>query len=584
MKIIYLIALLSLVNLGYSQKNTSLSNEEYERLKALTKSTIYVNIDSCFYYVNKIEASNNPLHKGFATGTKGYLYQLKNDSIKSKEAIKRAYTYLNTVRKPLEKLELNAYLLNCDGLSNSDRYNLESALEKFQKGKKISEKIGDLVQVFKFNSNIASINIDIGNYNTAISTLKESAKFLIDNKTTFSQEEYNFLITNTFVNISNCYKSKYEQLKKEEKFMDSAIVYSQKAILNTKENSVLKLKILINLGNIYFHKNDFEKSNNVYLEAVKISSENNINTNNFLLSYNLGFLHFEFKKYAKALFYFKQVDSIWHSSKIKKITNDYLFSNYYQAKIYKKLGDDKNSLKHSKIYLDNADEFENFESKILEETLGVNNNLKNEELKNEVLTLNKNYEKKLIYKKFGLISAIAFIIVLLLLIVKKRKEKKKKSEKALNLIQIHKENLNNKDFFNLQAKNNINTENKKISIDDEKENEILEKLEKLERKMTYLNNDFTQEFVAKKIKTNTTYLSYVVNKRYEKSFSEYTNDLKINYAINELLTNQEYKNYTTQKIAESVGFKNAVSFRKSFVKKTGLSPSEFLKKYNNQNL
>jgi len=39
-----------------------------------------------------------------------------------------------------------------------------------------------------------------------------------------------------------------------------------------------------------------------------------------------------------------------------------------------------------------------------------------------------------------------------------------------------------------------------------------------------------------------------------------------------------YRKYSTQAIAESVGFKNAVSFTKSFSKRTGVSPTQFAKR------
>jgi len=39
--------------------------------------------------------------------------------------------------------------------------------------------------------------------------------------------------------------------------------------------------------------------------------------------------------------------------------------------------------------------------------------------------------------------------------------------------------------------------------------------------------------------------------------------------------NTKYREYSTQAIAESVGFKNAVSFTKSFSKKTGYTPYQY---------
>jgi YesN/AraC family two-component response regulator len=111
----------------------------------------------------------------------------------------------------------------------------------------------------------------------------------------------------------------------------------------------------------------------------------------------------------------------------------------------------------------------------------------------------------------------------------------------------------------------------------EKEKEILGKLSILEKKQDYIKPDFTQQYVAKKIKTNTAYLSNVVNRHYNKSFSEYLNELRINYVINEMVSNPTYRKYSTQAIAESVGYKNAVSFTKSFNKKTGVTPHQFIK-------
>ena len=104
------------------------------------------------------------------------------------------------------------------------------------------------------------------------------------------------------------------------------------------------------------------------------------------------------------------------------------------------------------------------------------------------------------------------------------------------------------------------------------------KLIQLEKANYFLREDFNLQSTAKKIKTNTTYLSYVVNKRFEKSFSEYSNELKINYAIEQMITNATFRKYSTQAIAETVGFKNAVSFAKSFNKRTGVTPVQFIKK------
>lgn len=115
-----------------------------------------------------------------------------------------------------------------------------------------------------------------------------------------------------------------------------------------------------------------------------------------------------------------------------------------------------------------------------------------------------------------------------------------------------------------------------VLLSQENENEIIQKLQQLIEKKLFLNPNFTQQFVAKKIKTNTAYLSYVVNKYYEQSFSSYLNDLRIKFIIEQIESNPKFREYTTQAIAESAGFKNADSFTISFKKKTGLTPFQYI--------
>ncbi|VXC10853.1 conserved hypothetical protein [Flavobacterium sp. 9AF] len=150
-------------------------------------------------------------------------------------------------------------------------------------------------------------------------------------------------------------------------------------------------------------------------------------------------------------------------------------------------------------------------------------------------------------------------------------EKNKANQKVEKLLNEFKANKTIDSSFNMDHK---------MVIDDDKEKEILEKLKTLIDNKYFLSQDFNQQNVAKKIKTNTTYLSQIVNKNFKKTFREYSNELKINYAIQELINNPTYRKYSTQAIAESVGFKNNVSFTKSFKKRAGVSPAQFIIKIN----
>jgi AraC-like DNA-binding protein len=62
-----------------------------------------------------------------------------------------------------------------------------------------------------------------------------------------------------------------------------------------------------------------------------------------------------------------------------------------------------------------------------------------------------------------------------------------------------------------------------------------------------------------------------------KNFSHYINDLRIDFAIEELKENSTFRKYTIKAIANECGFKSAESFSKSFYKTYGIYPSFYLK-------
>lgn len=108
--------------------------------------------------------------------------------------------------------------------------------------------------------------------------------------------------------------------------------------------------------------------------------------------------------------------------------------------------------------------------------------------------------------------------------------------------------------------------------------DILNNLKIFEKEKGYLDRDLSLPGLAKSIGTNHSYLSRVVNHIKEKSFKQYINDLRIEYAYIDLQTNPIKRRYTIKAIAFDNGFRSAESFSKKFLAKYGMYPSEFLKK------
>lgn len=584
MRLVLHFLFLVIANSIYSQKNIVLSDVEYQKLHDKARILINSNVDSSFIYASKIEKSNNFLHQSFAIGLKSYLYQLKyNDSAKSNILYKKAFELLKKAPEGNEKIKTNAYLLNYGGLAEWKRGNFSQALAYYLEGKKISERASDFKQVVKFNNNISSINNEVGNYVLAIRAAKESDRYTDKIQYLYSEEQFITSKSNINLNLGNFYKNFFFKKQTKYDLLDSAVYYFKKAIFFSKNLESNRIAAEMNLGNVYLLKKDFINAKKIH-QKILIQTQKDDNVKIYsMANRNLGDLYYMLNKYDEALICFRRVDSIYEAHQEIGVS-DFLNSNYLQAKIWASRKEYDKAVSHSKKYLEN---FQDFESKLSDETLVVNYTLSNNDLKEEMLKMEAEHKNRNLLNKFfyGFISILFLLLVFGL--IKKHRDKIKIDKKLNELILQYKNDIENRNFveeskLDLNSKENeFKMESTILSIDEEKENEIVEKLKKLEEKLFYLSTDFTQQIVAKKIKTNTTYLSYVVNKRFGKSFSEYSNELKLNYVINEMISNPIYRKYSTQAIAESVGFKNAVSFTKSFSKRTGVTPVQFAKKLDN---
>ena len=100
-------------------------------------------------------------------------------------------------------------------------------------------------------------------------------------------------------------------------------------------------------------------------------------------------------------------------------------------------------------------------------------------------------------------------------------------------------------------------------------------LKLVEEDRIFLNNKLTIEDVAKKLNTNRTYLSQIVNEKTGTNFNNFINKYRVQEAQICLL-NDEIKAYNIEGIAQTVGFSSKSTFNGAFKKFTGLTPSEFM--------
>ncbi|PTX60360.1 AraC-like DNA-binding protein [Kordia periserrulae] len=171
-------------------------------------------------------------------------------------------------------------------------------------------------------------------------------------------------------------------------------------------------------------------------------------------------------------------------------------------------------------------------------------------------------------KYYLLIGIILFLVLLFGLLCFFNKRGNQRLHKIMRLLENSKPTRTND--------TDTNTSNE-FAIDPAIVNTILENLNAFEKELGFLNPKITLHTFAKKLQTNTKYLSKVINTHKLKSFRNYINDLRIQYSIEELKKNVNFRKYTVKAMAKETGFSNRESFTKAFQKNTGTTVSEFVK-------
>ena len=108
--------------------------------------------------------------------------------------------------------------------------------------------------------------------------------------------------------------------------------------------------------------------------------------------------------------------------------------------------------------------------------------------------------------------------------------------------------------------------------------ELLEKVNTLtDRRDIISDPDLNLKTIADMAKSNTKYVSFAINKTYNKNFRTYINEKRIMEACRMLTDEEHYGHMTIQAIYEEVGYTNAVSFNRTFKKINGMTPAMYKK-------
>ena len=168
----------------------------------------------------------------------------------------------------------------------------------------------------------------------------------------------------------------------------------------------------------------------------------------------------------------------------------------------------------------------------------------------------------------------------LIFIFRKIKEYEKQAQALLE----HSSNKIIPTITKTAVENNLEIIQKKkntgILLSDPRFRAIIEKIERFEVNNEFLKKNITLDSLAKDFGTNRDYLSKIINETKGKSFSQYINELRIIYIVNNLKSNEKLRKHTIAALADDIGYNNAETFTNAFKKITGTLPSYYIKLLN----
>ncbi|WP_046759281.1 helix-turn-helix domain-containing protein [Kordia jejudonensis] len=518
------------------------------------------------------------------------------DSLHDKSYSELEHYFYNSKDQSDDLIYSNTYYLK--GLKENDSVRIAKGLLFLTSNVKIDSVIEQLVDkaiIYSKNKNDFLVPCTAYSMKASLCKNKKQFKCALD---------YYFLANKTAkksANIDLSYMMKYNigLLKNEVGHHEETVEYMRDLLnyFKDKRRYSTYLNSLCILSNSYTYMNLLDSASHLnrmgYKESIKLSD-----SSHYYFTFYEGINKFyQGKISASKDSILKSLAFIEKSDDKNKIAISY----YYLGKIYKKLASENLSktylLKIDSMFI--SDEYLPFYCRDSYKILSKGD--KNNELyyNNQLLKLDsvlyQNYRKinTTIYKgyeqeeivstkqkiidtlnndnKYISTYALVFLILMsvfgvaLILNYKKRKKDQIRFNDILNKQKI-------------DSKQKVSKNERIKDIDEMVVKNVLDNLTVFEDKEQFLEKGLSINDLAKIVETNSKYLSIIINHYKQKTFSNYINDLRIDYIVEKLKKDKKYRNYNMTGLSEESGFSNRRSFSIAFNKRTNLSLKYFINK------
>jgi len=320
------------------------------------------------------------------------------------------------------------------------------------------------------------------------------------------------------------------------------------------------------LADLYFSEmKQNTKADAYYRKALKIyeNPKYNILPNNKVVLYSsLSDFYYAQKDFKKSVVYGEKALDLtrkFDQPEMRKDIYNALFKSYLET------GQKDKSKYYADLYTKISDSLKKAERK------SVNTSV------NKIISQNKKDSERNLYTivlvAFGLLVIISCSGYFLW-----QRNEKQLHGRYRDLIQSLQENvemealqpnevLENEEENPLQKQTNIAPETVEL---------LLAGLDKFEKSKKFLKKEINLGYLTHYLGTNSKYLTEMLREYKRKSFSQYINDLRIDYIMKLLYNEPKYREYKIDYLAKECGFSSRNIFTRAFKNKTGMLPSYFI--------
>ena len=403
---------------------------------------------------------------------------------------------------------------------------------------------------------------NLGEAHQALKLYQECFRYYQKKEVRLRQHAYNYQCTlfgladvfKTLKMTDSC--SYYNRLGYNESKATHDYNYMYMFVLNEGANQIIK-------------KNYIEAIDSINKAMPKLRSLKN--TGNVLAAYYYyGKAYQGLNKFEKAAFNFKKVDSIYQQNR-EIMTPEFVDGYNFLTKYYKDRGDLEQQIRFLNTYIEiNHDLEKNYRelNSAIQRSYDIPHLV---DEKQKLINILKERNTKSFWGMGILIISIGAAALYSYTQYKLKKSYRLKFEKLIE--KSKPEVLPQKNVM----EDKIPIKGKSSAIAEEVVSIILQHLEDFEIQHGFLKPNLTIQSLAREFDSNSKYLSKIVNDYKHKTFIQYINDLRIDYAVSQIQENKIFQRYTQQALAIEFGYNNAESFSAAFYKKTGIKPSFFIK-------